>query len=171
MDEKDKQIIGLWKSGLTGGNIAKAFGTTRSAIMGKLHRMRRNGILSGENYMARVKSVNHIVRKKEEIRVLIETSGGEWKNRELIPWSPPILAKSSSPSVLPYICEDVQTAPAYSGNPVKLDKLTPKSCRFIVNDGNPKDFLFCGKEKVGRSYCAEHESLCYYRPNRKADAE
>jgi len=57
-------------------------------------------------------------------------------------------------------------APAPVGKPLKFEQLTPKSCRFVINSGAVKDFLFCGKEKTRRSYCEEHAKLCYYTPTK-----
>ena len=54
-----------------------------------------------------------------------------------------------------------------TSQPVKFDKLTPKLCRFVLNDGPPENFLFCGQPKKGRAYCKDHEALCYYRIERK----
>ena len=38
--ESELKLKDLWKKGLTGSEIAKNFGTTRSAILGKVHRLK-----------------------------------------------------------------------------------------------------------------------------------
>ena len=38
--ESEQKLKKLWKDGLTGSEIAKFFGTTRSAILGKVHRLK-----------------------------------------------------------------------------------------------------------------------------------
>ena len=38
--EKEEKLKELWKKGLTGSEIAKTFNTTRSAILGKVHRLK-----------------------------------------------------------------------------------------------------------------------------------
>ena len=38
--ELETKLKDLWKKGLTGSEIAKTFGTTRSAILGKVHRLK-----------------------------------------------------------------------------------------------------------------------------------
>ena len=38
--EREEKLKELWKKGLTGSEIAKTFNTTRSAILGKVHRLK-----------------------------------------------------------------------------------------------------------------------------------
>ena len=38
--DSELKLKKLWKEGLTGSEIAKFFGTTRSAILGKVHRLK-----------------------------------------------------------------------------------------------------------------------------------
>jgi len=46
--------------------------------------------------------------------------------------------------------------------PVKFVDLTHNSCRFIINDSLPKDFLFCNDDKKkGSPYCERHHKMCY----------
>lgn len=45
--------------------------------------------------------------------------------------------------------------------PPTIWELKPTSCRYVLNEGNPASYIFCGKPKAASSYCAEHYRLCY----------
>jgi GcrA cell cycle regulator len=157
MDENNNQIKDLWLEGLTGSQIAKKLGVTRNSVMGKLHRMRHSGALAGKALKQRMKSIKTAISKKElEIRKSDPGSAFDV-------WIPRPVPVEKYLSII--VCEDVPPKPV--GKPIQFDKLTSKSCRFVVNSGNPRDFLFCGNPKKGRSYCDEHEKICYYRPIKK----
>ena len=49
--DSELKLKKLWKEGLTGSEIAKFFGTTRSAILGKVHRLKLEArSVSKKNY-------------------------------------------------------------------------------------------------------------------------
>lgn len=53
------------------------------------------------------------------------------------------------------------------GTPVGLMKLTYKSCRFIVVEGNVEETKYCNNEIDRASYCKEHYRICY-TPTRRS---
>ena len=158
MEDKTQSIKDLWLTGLSGGEIAKELSTTRGAILGKIFRMRASGEIGIRESDIRMHSIRVETKKRENERVSTLF--------DVIKESP--LEKEDTDD-LPLICEPVMVSSPRdkTGKPVKFDQLTPKSCRFVLNDGPPSGFLFCGKEKKVRSYCAEHAALCYYRIERK----
>jgi len=164
LDENNTEIRDLWLKGLTGSEIAKQLGVTRNSVMGKLHRMRHAGLLAGKALNERMKAISAMGKKQPPEP------------------SPPILPiverepQKPKPEPTPepvnlFVCEEVEAPVEKPTKPIPLDKLTPKSCRFIINSGDPKDFLFCGEPKKGSSYCEEHENLCYYRVPKKNEEE
>ena len=167
MDENNKEIKELWLKGLTGNQIAKQLSITRNSVMGKLHRMRHSGVLAGKALDGRIKAIGMAIKNKidkpskPERKPDPESTVDVW-----IPRPEPVEQHLNL-----IVCEEVPAKPAR--NPIPFEKLTSKSCRFIVNSGDPKDFLFCGKPKKGKSYCDEHENICYYRPIKRGqeDAE
>ena len=161
MDENNADIKELWLKGFTGSQIAAQLSVTRNSVMGKLHRMRHSGVLSGKALDERMKSINTVVKKKNNEDLTCKKKLVEKKNENnYIPRQEPV------EDLLNIImCEEVIVE--QTSNPITFDRLTPKSCRFIINNGNPKDFLFCGNPKKGRSYCDKHERICYYRPIKK----
>jgi len=55
----------LWKKGLTGSEIAKSFGTTRSAILGKVHRLKLEARATSKK--SKTKTENNVQIKQEKL--------------------------------------------------------------------------------------------------------
>jgi hypothetical protein len=149
MSEKHDKIKELWTSGMTSGHIAKEMGISRNAVMGIVHRMREAGQIA----------VRDIDKRMHHIR--LETQRLE---REKLASFEDIVRESPyeiETLVVPYEPSTPREVPLTA---IPFDKLTNRSCRFVINNGPAKDFLFCGKPKTDRSYCAEHQALCYYKP-------
>jgi hypothetical protein len=158
MEDTNQSIKDLWLTGLSGGEIAKELSITRSAVLGKIFRMRASGDIGIRERDMRMRNIRVETKKRENERV--STLFDVMKESPL---------EKEDTDDLPLICEPVMVSlpSEKTGKPIKFDQLTPKSCRFVLNDGPPSKFLFCGKEKKVRSYCAEHAALCYYRIERK----
>jgi len=173
-EDTDSRMIALWEKGLPASQIAKTLGLTRNAVAGKLHRFKFSGKISQQNAIQRLDAIrsNTHQLEKERLTILNAQSNPKlslYKIEDKLISLPKVTTDPVDDPINMMICEEV-TAPV--GKPVKFDKLTARSCRFIINDGPPQDFLFCGKEKTGRSYCAEHSKLCHYtlaRANKNAD--
>ena len=148
LTDRDYKIIDLWESGLTGGDIAKELSSTRSAILGKLRRLRLDGHVS---YKMKVK-VDLKTATKKEIKVAKSFNLNKRLFRDVKP-----------PTPLP------KPKPVKSGA-VTFMELTPFCCRYIVNEGHASTFLFCGKPKVIKYYCLEHAKLCYIPSKFKGEA-
>lgn len=170
MDENCKEIGILWAEGLTGAEIAKRLGITRGSVLGKVHRMREAGLLTVRMSDQRIRAIKAEIRRKEAERLAslpqpTETAMYRVEDKEIQ------LASVNVEPVVdvgdPIVCEEVQPEPMRM---IPFEKLAPKSCRFVVNSGNPADFLFCGRVKTGRSYCDEHMKICYV-PNIKKAAK
>ena len=153
MEDIKKSIKDLWLTGLTASQISMELCISRGSIMGKIHRMREAGEIGTRESDVRMGRIRAQTKKLERERVLTlfdvmrETPLEKEEAIELV--------------------KELPVPKEPSSKPIKFDKLTPKSCRYVLNDGDPAKFLFCGKQKNGRSYCKEHEALCYYRIERK----
>jgi hypothetical protein len=164
MEDIDEKMIELWQKGHTAKQIGNELGVSRNTIAGKLHRFKVSG---------RIKKAN----VDERLFIIKEQSRRENAGRS------PELAKQKRPEVSLYKIEDkliplakVNTesvenpvnfvfhkeAPAPTGKPLKFEQLTSRSCRYVINSGNVKDFLFCGQPKERGAYCEDHAKLCYY---------
>jgi hypothetical protein len=148
VSERDYKIIALWESGLTGGQIAKELETTRSAILGKLRRLRLDGHVS---YKMNVKVDLKSATKKE----IKEAKSFNLHRKSIRGVQPPQPLPKPRP---------------IKHEPIKFMDLTPFSCRYIVNDGHASTFLFCGKPKVKGSYCDDHANICYVPSKHKGQA-
>jgi len=173
MENIDDKMIELWQKGHTAKHIANELGLTRNTIAGKLHRFKISGRIEKKNV-------------DERLFIIKERSRRANAGRS------PELTKQKTPEVSLYKIEDKliplakvnadpvgnsvnfvfhKEEPAPVGEPVKFEQLTSKSCRYVINKGNVKDFLFCGQPKERGSYCEEHAKLCYYTIIKKPKSE
>jgi hypothetical protein len=148
LSEREHKIIDLWESGLTGTQIAQELETTRSAILGKLRRLRLDGHVS---YKMNVK-VDLKGASKRQINIAKSFNLNRKTSRLVQPPKP-------LPKPRPIKHE-----------PIKFMDLTPFSCRYIVNEGHASTFLFCGKPKTNRAYCSDHAKICYIPSRHKGAA-
>ena len=162
-DDLREAVKTLWLQGLTGRQISEKLRITRNAVLGKVHRMRETGKIGIRECDMRMRSIREETKRREKIRnaelsdILRESP---YEKEEVQP------KKSELEVVRPLIIH-VEPEPEPErprGKPITFDQLKYNSCRFIVNDGPAKDFLFCGEVKKGKSYCEEHENVCYHRP-------
>ena len=147
----EEELLKLWEEGLTGKEIADKLGVTRNAVMGKLHRLREQRVITYKNIATRTAAVRHSVRTKERAKV---------KPSEVVEPVEEKPLKEAVEELLPLILEELK--PQYAERrPVKFMDLSPSSCRYIINSGIAKDFMFCNEvKKLGSSYCEEHHVRC-----------
>lgn len=148
LSDKDKLIIELWDKGYTGGHIANEVSLTRNAVMGRIGRFRKQGLVG---YKMHAK----IDLKKATPKAL--------KAVKAFNFYPKMFRNRLPPAPLPEL-------PPVKDKPISFMELTPFTCRFVVNDGKASEFLFCGKPKMIRSYCEDHARLCYLPPRVKENA-
>ena len=167
METINEQVKHLWMKGLTGGQIAKELSLTRNAVLGKVHRMREAGTIDVRECDMRIRNVRKEVQRLEDERqatlpdILRDVPTFE---KEKTPKEPK--KKTEIVCQPTFLFEDLPPHDP-KWKPLKFDQLTPKSCRYVLNDGPASQFLFCGKQKKGRSYCEDHEKLCYYYLTKK----
>jgi hypothetical protein len=161
----NSQIKQLWIAGLSSGEIAKDLGVTRNVVMGRVHRMRDNKEISIRECDERVYQIKKEVRRLENERQASLPDIIKVLPLEKEQPMPPKKEEPQATDIL-RIFDPPQPEKPKRG-PIKFNQLTYMTCRFIINDGDPKDFLFCGAPKKGRAYCAEHEAICYYKIERK----
>lgn len=135
LTERDKLVLSLWKKGLTGSQIGEKLGTTRSAILGLINRLRAAGYVE---YRAKQPRPKRKARPKPR-----KASEKKLDQFELL-ISAPVVVPAPEPS-----------------KPLTIMELTRRSCRYILNDGKPSSFLYCGKTTEKGSYCREHYKICF----------
>lgn len=135
LTERDKLVLSLWKKGLTGSQIGEKLGTTRSAILGLINRLRAAGYVEYRAKNPRPKKDappkprKAPEKKLDQFELLIST---------------PVVVPVPEPS-----------------KPLTIMELTRRSCRYILNDGKPSSFLYCGKTTERGSYCRDHHKICF----------
>lgn len=141
---------------MTGTEIAKELGTTRNAILGKVHRLRLEGRLE--------------TRPKEQ-KAPPEVSAAPKPPRQ----KPEPKPKKEKPTLITLPSQTVQrgltskpVVPVVERpkrGPVRFADLTRRSCRYVINNGRPETYLFCGEVSApGLPYCEDHARLCYRIP-------
>ncbi len=139
-----KELKKLWKKGLTTGEIGRAIGMSKNAVVGKAHRLgleSRPSPIKREDEQPKSK-VQRSVKKETKTPVVKEQS---------------VVAKEVVEPVKP-----TKKTKATKNKGVKLVDLKQTSCRWPDGDPKEPDFHFCGKEAVpGKSYCEEHCSVAY----------
>jgi len=164
MEDIDEKMIDLWQRGHTAKHIANELGLTRNTIAGKLYRFKLSGRIDKKNIDERLLAIKEQGRKANagrspELAKQMSADVTLYKIEDkLIPLAKVETASVGKPLNL-IVCKEV---PAPVGKPISFEQLTLRSCRYVINNGDVKDFLFCGKPKERGSYCEEHAKLCYY---------
>lgn len=130
-DEEVEQIKAWWAAGVSAGEIAKRLdGKTRSAVLGKLHRI---------GVPQRVQNLSRVPKSKPKKRKLVVK-----KTRQ---------NPRPKPKTQRAFLWDQEPV---SSNPVTLLDRRPDQCAWpISKEGEP--FMMCGGPKApGSSYCRHH---------------
>jgi len=154
-DKFTDKLVAMWRAGATGTEIAKALGTTRNAVIGKIFRLRNRGVdLSRAVTAAPPKPLKPPKPEKPAK-----------KEKPAAPkavWPPPLSAEEKAALIAE---RKAQVARERRARGIKFADLGARDCRYIINAGRPADYLFCGDiREPGKPYCKEHAELCY-RPD------
>jgi GcrA cell cycle regulator len=145
----------LWLSGITGGEIGRRLGLSRSAIMGKLRRL---GLLRQDRPRMPMRRV---------ARLLKNTSNSE----QAIPVPKPVPKKvphkrNKRPLAPP---EPYQAPPPPPEPPIgrfSLLDLRAGHCRWP--NGERPDYRFCGAPQLfDSSYCSDHHAMAHNRGSQR----
>ena len=128
-EEKVAKLKELWSKGHTASQIAEALGdTTRTAVIGKAHRLNLDPRAPSKQSSQSPTSVNRPVRRG----------------------SAPISRKAKFQSIL----LDKNFEPE---NPKSLEELTDQTCKWPIGHPNEEKFYFCGRKPEGEfPYCKLH---------------
>lgn len=140
------ELTRLWADGNSATEIANELGggLTRSAVLGKVHRLKLPKRLTLN--FAVPKPKHHGNRGQPKANAIIARKAR--KSADLVP--------------APTIAEPAADEPAVTSNVIKLIDLTKDTCRFPIGDPKVKGFGFCGHPpKDGKVYCAEHAAIAY----------
>ena len=146
-EEKTEQLKKLWAEGHTASQISKLLGNgiSRNAVIGKSHRLNLQG--RAQSRMISSPKVNN--------RTFDDGQGNEKKTRRPRGLRAIVIEKDFEPE-----------------NPIPLEKLTDKVCRWPIGHPDEKDFYFCGRSSMeSRVYCKLHVMHAYQPKGWKEDKE
>ncbi len=146
-DEQVEELKKLWDQGLTTGEIGKALGVSKNAVVGKAHRLKLDSRPSP------------IRRGEDELPLEEPATAEREKSAETAAVQKPVDAKPAAPKPAPVkkAADKKEKKKLFTVN-----DLTTTSCRWPIGDPKDEDFHFCGKTALpDKPYCAEHAMLAY----------
>lgn len=149
-------ILRLWEANVTGGNIAKEVGKTRSAVMSIIRKMRLMGFVTRNAETDRLRKVIHDAATGE-VTVHLRDKKGRFASNNVspiinIPFYT-IEANRKPP-------KDVKHAEV-RGDEIYIENLSLFTCRYINGEVDGANTLYCGHRVTRGVYCHEHAELCY----------
>ena len=135
--EREEKLKQLWKKGHTASQIASMFGdTTRNAVIGKAHRLN----LEGRTPLKKIKAkANRDSNIPSEVKT--QKLGRKARFKALL------LDKNFEQE-----------------NPIKLEELTDKTCRWPIGHPYEKNFYFCGRKPMEKFYYCKLHVLYAFQP-------
>ena len=149
MDEPEI-IIKHWNDGLTSTQIAQQLGVSRSAIAGKIYRLRASGINLERRAMIRLDIEKQYREKPQRVKKM----RNETKQLSLDAF---FVKPASEPELSPII--DVVLS---SETPTGIDLFSLKSsqCHYVIGR-HEYTAMYCGEAVHRRSMCRDHYRRCY----------
>tara|TARA_Y100000817_G_C16623102_1_gene440469 strand:+ start:185 stop:682 length:498 start_codon:yes stop_codon:yes gene_type:complete len=140
--EKEQKLRELWAKGHTASQIAQILGdTTRNAVIGKAHRLKLAARATSKNNTIRKKSAEVVSNKQEKY----PSRKSRFKSL--------LLDKNFEPE-----------------NPMALEELNDKNCRWPIGHPDEENFYFCGRTPIeGFSYCKLHVLYAFQPKNPKEE--
>ena len=135
----EKRVVEMWGMNASYTEIGDALGMTRSAIAGKLKRLRAEGRVSGRKHNAS-RDVENAIRRKADL---------------------PPKFRQEFQTITIALPVPTEPSPVTEGSKDLVD-LKPFECRYPFGNG---PYRFCAKPTlIGSSWCAYHHLLCCRKP-------
>ena len=137
-DDNIKILVKMWQAGHTASEISRELKVvSRSAILGKLHRIGKSG------------------RVKPSKPVRVSTSRKTLKPS--VPRSPRVAA-TPRPALPP-----IEPVPMADGSFATILTITDYMCKWPIGDPSKDEFKFCGRktDDAEEPYCKAHSSVAY----------
>lgn len=151
-DERVEDLKKLWQDGLSASQIAKQLGgTTRNAVIGKVHRLN----LSGR--AAPSKPARPVFKAPQAPRSLAPA-----EPRRI---AEPVTKQEVSLSVL----EPIRYVDEVPGS-ATIHTLGAHMCKWPIGDPATDGFTFCGRRQDDGPYCLEHARVAYQPSSTKKRA-
>ena len=147
MKAVEEKILNLWTLGYSTSKIAAEIGRSKNSVCGLIFRMRERGISIPPK-----KSTREVVVLEKPAAPRVRSA--PMTGRHLV---------SKKRKTFPELAKYTKGSAKDSLN-IRFWKLKNNSCRYVVNDGRPETFIFCGAPKERGAYCAEHAAICFMPP-------
>lgn len=140
----DKEIIKLWDRGLTATEIGHQIGKTRSAVLGRISRLRASGV----EIERRASAAKPPKTKRTKPRKVHP----EQRVQYILPFDPEPIIEAVEPKPLVIDARSL----------VSLFDLKQNACHYIA-DRSDDGALYCAQPSYRRQMCRAHYDLCYIR--------
>jgi hypothetical protein len=156
LNDQERLILEMWEQGATGSEIANQIGKTRSAVLGKLNRLRTKGFVGYKVSMQRIEAQKiKLGTKPPPKKVELKKKG-----------TPKVLQKkgfvfSTNASRKRQEPLFIEPTPSKEGEPVTFMELEHWMCKYVVSGDRAADFKFCGQKAIKKRFCEQHHKLCY----------
>lgn len=163
-DEQIRTLKRLWSEGYSAGEIAMVLGCSRSAVIGKVHRL---GLATRGKATRSMRPRMKVKKSKPAPKPQSKTTTKP--KPEPKPATKLSGLRPRQPTPLPVVMEQ-KTNPPLKG----ILDLGPRDCRWSPPEMHPRDpgFGFCGKPTVsGEAWCADHYYRVYNKPRKSPETE
>lgn len=135
----ERRVVEMWGMNASYTEISAALGMTRSAIAGKLKRLRANGLVKGRRHNS-VRGAQNAIRRKSDLPPKFRQEFRTITIASPVPTDP---------------------SPVSEGSKDLVD-LKLFECRYPFGNG---PYRFCAKPTlIGSAWCAYHHLLCCRKP-------
>lgn len=155
-----KKLLALLAQGKSSAEIAKALGNgiTRSAVLGKIHRLKQAGKLGAPYKAAKPEKSKDDPAVAKVKRVLAR------QHRLSYGFGAAAVPSLSTPPREITATEYDAIDPSTPGL-LRMMDLRAHHCRWPLNNALGGEYYFCGDKRQGlRPYCEKHVAVAYYPP-------
>ena len=155
-DERVEKLIELWTEGLSASKIAAILGgVSRNAVIGKAHRLRKQGRLaarasSGASSSKESAPARRAPRRPRPEKPVV-AGATALKTRKQAEAPPQAQQKPA-----------MEVVDGTRGRITDIMELNRKTCRWPIGDPGEEGFAYCGDHaQEGSPYCLHHSRIAY----------
>jgi len=167
-EERGERLKNLWAEGLSASQIAVQLGgTSRNAVIGKVHRLKLSGRSRTAPGPARQRKARDAASSQRDTHGRDAASQG--KNATPVVGATALQPEAAVEAVaVPAAVQERAAVVVPISRRLALTELTERTCKWPIGDPLSEDFHFCGND-AGDSgpYCAYHARLAFQPVERR----